>query len=235
MNNLIGVIAALVMLFGANNSLAQEAPIPFISINIVEEGAEEAFETYLEDLTPIISTHNSGFAAMDVSVDIAGQLQGNMVVSIGQFGSQSDAAAFNQDPDFLTIFPDLEDALQEHLVFFPDGPIPTSEQLSREGSYLLTFVWSDTSNEDLHAYNEMVNGELETVLARHGGTLISTWQALAANQGLGDGMEPIDPPQLMELWHFDDLRGFFTDPDSQDAPQPEFAITKRFFLQITAR
>jgi len=231
--NLSAVLLITLPLLGTS-AFAQDAAIPFISINMIADGQNEVFEDYTEHLTPIIEAHNSDFTPMDVTFDVAGQLSGSMVVTFGQFGSSEDASAFNQDPAFLELFPMLESSLADHMVFFPDGPTPELEELSRQGSYLMTFVWSDTSTEELHAYNDMINGVLEPVLLRHGGTNIGSWQATAASRGLGEDLVAMDAPQLMELWHFDDLRGFFEDPESADAPQPAFEITRRYFLQLVA-
>lgn len=218
-----------------SSAFAQDSaptPVPFVSINMIDEGGNASFNAYTANVLPIMQAHNSNFSALTVTEVLTGDVAANSVVTIGQFGSREDSQLFRQDPAFLAIFPDLVAPLDDHIVVFPDGPLPTADDLSTGTEFYLTYVWTDAAIDDLYAYNEQVNADLADVIAAHRGTRLGVWQGAFASRGLGESMTPETAPQLIELWSFDDVNAFMADAAAVSLPEPHFAVTRQFGLRL---
>lgn len=234
------VTAAFLAMAGlvAGPAFAQDAAasqMPFISINMVADDGNAGFEKYIDEVLPIMEAYNSTFAAYDVEQVLGGDVLENSVVTFGSFGSREESMAFNQDPAFQAIFPELLSATENHITVFPNGGLPDVDSIPAGGDLLLTMIWTDGTDEDVQNFNHESNARLASAIERSGGTQLGEYQGFFASEGLGPDMQQIDPPQLVEIWHFADFHGFLNSPEMAAQVELPFNETRGIYLVLHPR
>ncbi len=171
-----------------SNQAVEDPAVYFIGFNTLMEGqaAQDGFDAYLAGVTPIMARHGLSLQAYDAEALPGSDLETH-VITIGA-GTGSGMAAFFEDPDFLAIFPDLLVVLADHNVVFTEDDLGSAASV-------------DMQTADVQA------GEVWPVLGvfwpgfeLHMQGELTLTKGIMASHGIGDTVEPLNPPGTVMIF-----------------------------------